>query len=951
VNRDLERPRDRARSEHSAALPEPMRRDVRLLGDILGEVIRDSAGPGLLADVEQLRRAVIEARRGERDAWDAPVTDPGPGGADAGLADPGGDEIAKLVASWSLDRAEQVARAFAVYFHLANLAEEHQRIRNLRERDSGHEPVRESLAAAVAEVGRDGGPGHLGELLAALRVHLVLTAHPTEARRRAVVAALRRISALLDALDDPRAGAAEAAETRRGLREQVDLLWRTSQLRVKAMDPIDEVRTVMTAFDETLFRVVPAVYRELDRAVASAGEERAMSPARALSPVRAFFRFGSWVGADRDGNPFVTAQVTRETATIQADHVLRALETATTRIGRALTLHAATTPPSAGLRRALSAASAAHPELLAEIAARSPQEPYRTYLLYAAQRLVATRQRHADLAYRGPDEFLADLRVVQESLAAAGAGQQAFGELQHLIWQAETFGFHLAGLEVRQHSEVHARALAELRAAGPPGLDDDAPPHGDPLYRRSAAGSPVDGGPWSPQTEEVLATFRAVAWVQDRFGVDACRRYVVSFTRSADDIAAVHELARYAMDGAPGPKLDVVPLFESAADLAHAPDVLTGMLALPEVAERVAASGGELEAMLGYSDSAKELGPASATLRLFDTQARLASWAAEHGVRLTLFHGRGGALGRGGGPAGRAVLAQAPGSVNGSFKVTEQGEVIFARYGQPVIAKRHLEQVSSAVLLASSARIAERNAAAAASYRDVADRIDEAARAAFRKLVEADGFADWFARISPLGEIGGLRIGSRPAKRGLIPAGDSGVAMDLADLRAIPWVFAWSQTRMNLPGWYGLGSGLAAIADADGAGVLRRAYREWPLFGVMLENAEMSLAKTDRLIGARYLALGGRDDLTALVLAEYDLTKHLVLTVTGHDRLLANRHVLSRAVALRDPYVDALSYLQLRALAALREADPAPGAEERERLERLLLLTVNGVAAGLQNTG
>ncbi len=685
--------------------------------------------------------------------------------------DPAGDEIAKLVGSWSLAAAEQVARAFTVYFHLANLAEEHQRIRILRERDTGREPVRESLAAAVAEVSRDDGPRHLAELLASLRVHLVLTAHPTEARRRAVVAALRRISGLLDILDDQRAGAADHAEARRGLREQIDLLWRTSQLRVKAMDPINEVRTVMTAFDETLFLVVPSVYRELDRALAeTALAETALAGTglaetelaetglaragggRGAPPVHAFLRFGSWVGADRDGNPFVTAQVTRETATIQADHILRALENATARIGRALTLHEATTPPSTGLRRALAAASAAHPELLAEITARSPQEPYRTYLLYAAQRLAATRARHADLAYPGPASYLADLRVVQESLVAAGAGKQASGELQHLIWQAETFGFHLAGLEVRQHSEVHARALAELRAAGPPGAEDGR-----------------DHGSWSAQTEEVLATFRAVAWVQDRFGIDACRRYVVSFTRSADDIAAVYELARYAMDGGPIPRLDVVPLFESAADLAQAPEVLTGMLALPDVAERVAANGRELEAMLGYSDSAKELGPASATLRLFDTQARLAEWAAARGVRLTLFHGRGGALGRGGGPAGRAVLAQAPGSVNGSFKVTEQGEVIFARYGQPAIAKRHLEQVSSAVLLASSARIGKRNAAAAASHRDMADRIDEAARAAFRRLVEEDGFADWFARISPLGEIGGLRIGSRPAKRGLNP--------------------------------------------------------------------------------------------------------------------------------------------------------------------------------------
>ena len=286
----------------------------------------------------------------------------------------------------------------------------------------------------------------------------------------------------------------------------------------------------------------------------------------------AFLRFGSWVGADRDGNPFVTAQVTRETATIQADHVLRALETATTRIGRALTLHAATTPPSAGLRRALAAAHAAHPELLAEIEARSPQEPYRTYLLFAAQRINATRVRHADLAYPGPAAFLADLRTVQQALADAGAAKQAHGELQNLVWQAETFGFHLAGLEVRQHSDVHARALAELRPAGPPGSEHSVGPSGA-----------APAAPLSAPTEEVLATFRAVAWVQDRYGVDACRRYVVSFTRSAADIAAVHELARYATAGGRPPVLDVVPLFESAADLANAPDVLTGMLALPEV--------------------------------------------------------------------------------------------------------------------------------------------------------------------------------------------------------------------------------------------------------------------------------------------------------------------------------------------------------------------------------
>ena len=686
------------------------------------------------------------------------------------------------------------------------------------------------------------------------------------------------------------------------------------------MDPIDEVRSVMAAFDETLFRVVPALYRSMDHAVA--GSDSGSVP----TEVPAFLRFGSWVGADRDGNPFVTARVTREAATIQADHVLRAFERATSRIGRSLTLYEATTPASPGLRRALDVAAAAHPELLAEISARSPQEPYRTYLLYTAARLEATRNRHADLAYSGPAEFIADLRLVQESLAAAGARQQAYGEVQHLIWQAETFGFHLAELEIRQHSAVHARVLAEVRAA----------PAGEPL---------------SAAAEEVLATLRVAAWIQRRFGPEACQRYVVSFTRSAEDIAAVYELAQRALPDGNAPVLDVVPLFESGEDLANAPRVLTEMLKLPPVAERLAANGRQLEAMLGYSDSAKELGPVSATLRLFDAQAELAAWAGAHDVRLTLFHGRGGALGRGGGPTGQAVLAQAPGSVADRFKVTEQGEVIFARYGRAVIAKRHLEQVTSAVLLASSPARTRSSSEVSLRFRRVADVIDEAARRTFRTLVESDGFAEWFARISPLEEIGGLRIGSRPARRGL-----SRSAVSLDDLRAIPWVFAWSQTRVNLPGWFGLGSGLAAVvesgADGDGPGLaeLRRAYAEWPLFNVLIDNAEMSLAKTDRLIAERYLALGGRDDLSARVLAEYDLTRRLVLAVTQHGRMLADRPVLARAVALRDPYVDALSHLQLRALAALRGPaadDPA----ERERLERLLLLTVNGVAAGLQNTG
>jgi phosphoenolpyruvate carboxylase len=884
-----------------------MRRDVRLLGEILGQVISEDAGHDLLADVEDLRRRVIAARHDEA-------------GPDAD------DDIAALVATWPLGRAEAVARAFTVYFHLANLAEENQRIRTLRERDAGGEPVRDSLAAAVTALRRMPiGASHQDALLGRLEVHPVLTAHPTEARRRAVTESLRRISTQLHVLDSPQPGATAHAEAVRRLREEIDLLWRTSALRSRAMQPLDEVRSGMAVFDDTLFRLAPAVYRALDRAIQ--GEASGAVPPRAP----AFLRFGSWIGADRDGNPFVTAAVTEQAARIQADHALRALENATTRIGRSLTIDAELTAgpamessgpagptAAAELAAALAVAADQHPALLADLGSHAPGEPFRTFLLYAAQRLLATRTGADDagLRYRSAAEFTADLRLAQRALVAAGATRQAFGELQHLIWQAETFGFHLAELEVRQHSAVHAKALRELRA----------------------------GGDVSPQTQEVLATFAAIAAIQRRHGPAAARRYVVSFTTSAADIAAVHELAELACQGH-APVLDIVPLFESGDDLASATAVLDGMIELEPVARRLAVTGRRLEVMLGYSDSAKELGMVSATLRLYDAQARLARWAKARDITLVLFHGRGGALGRGGGPAGRAVLAQAPGSVDGRFKVTEQGEVIFARYGHPAIGQRHLEQVTAAVLQASATALTEPGPAAAppGASGPVIAALEAGALGAYRALVTADGFAEWFAQLSPLAEIGGMRLGSRPARRGVAPPAG------LEDLRAIPWVFAWAQTRVNLPGWYGLGSGLAAaIATPGGLAAVRAAYQDWPLLQVLLDNAEMSLAKTNRRIAVRYLALGGNDRLAAQVLAEYDRTRELALLVTGHDRLLAGRPVLARAVSLRDPYVDALSHLQLRALAAVRASQDT---DDTAALERFLLLTVNGVAAGLQNTG
>jgi len=659
-------------------------------------------------------------------------------------------------------------------------------------------------------------------------------------------------------------------------------------------------------FDETLFTAVPHVYRRVDDALQGPG-------AGSRAPVvRPFVRVGTWVGGDRDGNPFVTASVTRKAAGIASEHVLRGLESATTRVGRTLTLDAATTPPSEAALALWRRLQEADPEAAADVAQRSPGEPHRRILLLLARRIAATRTRDADLAYRDPEELLTDLRTVQDSLIAAGAPRQAYGHLQQVIWQVETYGFHLAELEVRQHSAVHARVLAELEA----------------------------GEPLSETAEEVLEVFRAIARIQHRYGPRAAGRYVVSFTQSAEDLAAVHRLARAAVgaDGTP-PVLDVVPLFETFADLQAAPGILARIVEHPEFRARLDATGRRLEVMLGYSDSSKDVGPVAANLALYEAQQRIAQWAQDAGIELTLFHGRGGALGRGGGPANSAVLAQPPHSVDGRFKLTEQGEVIFARYGEPAIAMRHIDQVAAAVLLASSPSIEARNRTAAQQYADVAATMDAASRDRFFALVKAPGFASWFATVTPMEELGLLALGSRPARRGLS-------VESLEDLRAIPWVFAWTQARINLAGWFGLGTALEAVGDEPR---LRRAYEEWPLLRTLVDNVAMSLAKADERIARRYLALGERDDLARLVLEEMALTRSWVIRITGATELLANKPVLQRAVKLRSPYVDALSLLQLRALRGLRDAAQAPAPDPE--LQRLLLLSVSGVAAGLQNTG
>ncbi|GAB4086894.1 phosphoenolpyruvate carboxylase [Myceligenerans cantabricum] len=891
-----------ARGSAPHEIPDPLRDDVRLLGGLLGDILREAGGQELLDDVERLRELTIHAYGN---------------GHDGALA-----EAAELVDGFTLERAEQVARAFTCYFHLANLAEEFHRVRVLRTREakttSGPAVLEDTLPEAFAQLTEEVGREEALRRLDELEFRPVLTAHPTEARRRAISGTIRRIGNLLAERDAQHLGGVSLAENERRLLAEIDTMWRTSPIRQSKPSVLDEVKTIMGVFDAVLVDVFPDVYRRLDDWLLADDAGR-VAPA-----AQPFVRLGSWIGGDRDGNPNVTAEVTRKAATIASEHALTALERVAVEAGRRLTLDEVDTAPSAELTGLLQRQKQLSGELADKASAASPREPHRAAMLAVAERIAATRTRDADLAYTDAQELEQDLRVVQDSLVAAGAPRAAFGDLQRLMWQVQTFGFHLAELEIRQHSQVHAAALEEIREKGV---------HGD----------------LSERTTEVLDTFRALGAVQQRFGRQAARRYIVSFTQEPAHLAAVYELAALAFDSTDdAPVIDAIPLFETFADLQNSVDILESMLELPAVQKRLADNERRVEVMLGYSDSSKDVGPVSATLATDQAQSRIAEWAQRHDITLTLFHGRGGALGRGGGPANRAVLAQPPHSVDGRFKLTEQGEVILARYGDPTIAARHIEQVAAATLLASAPSVERRNAAAAAEFTELAARLDLASRTRFHELVKADGFPQWFAQVTPLEEVGMLPIGSRPAKRGLS-------VNSLDDLRAIPWVFSWSQARINLAGWYGLGTALRELGESDGGlDRLREARSRWPLFATLLDNVEMSLAKTDERIAEMYLALGDRDDLAQLVLHELRLTREWVLKISGNAYPLAGRRVLGRAVQVRSPYVDALSLLQVRALRGLRtgtDGDATVDGDYRGRLQHLLLLTVNGVSAGLQNTG
>ena len=869
----------RAASGEVGEVPAHLRRDVRLLSTILGHVLVETEGPELLEDVERLRRATIALRR-----------TPGLRRRRA---------VLKVVDSLDAHRAEQVARAFTCYFQLANLAEERHRVRELLARSHGPEPLEESVEAAIATLGA--GDEDVVQAIRNLDVVPVLTAHPTEARRRTTLETLWRIGELLARSDDPNLVPSAREDLERRLYEEITALWRTDPIRSHRPQPLDEVRAVMALFDQTIFRVLPTLYREIDRAAAPGTGDR--PPVFEQVPVR----WGSWVGGDRDGNPDVNADVTRRAARVASEHVLMGLEAATRRIARALSVADRDVPPSRELVRSIDRDAKALPRVAAELRSKLPGMAHRLKLGLCAHRLGATRTR-ADAAYDGPEEFLEDLRTVQRSLEAAGARRLAYGEVQHLVWQVEAFGFHLAELEVREHALVVSAAAAEWRRK------PEQP---------------------SRALQEVLATFETMHEVQLANGPAACRRFVLSFTREASDVKNVYGLARAAVRDRRF-ELDVVPLFETRDDLGRIVEVCDAIVDLPVVGRRLERSGNVFEVMLGYSDSAKGVGVLAANVALYRAQVELVAWAERRGIALRMFHGRGGALGRGGGPTNRAVLGQPAGSVAGRFKVTEQGEVAFSRYGEPSLARRHLEQVVHAVLVASTASHEAEARECWEAFGPLARTMADASETVWRKLVERDGFVEFFERVTPIHEIEGMKIGSRPARRRQ--------TRSLDDVRAIPWVFAWGQSRINLSGWYGVGSGLEAVAEGpDGLRRLREMHRRWPFFSSFLENVQLSLAKADRQVAQLYLEAAGDAAIEADVMEEFDRTLDLLLRVTEQEVLLGHRPVLRRAIDLRNPYVDALSFLQLRFLPDARSGDEQAG--------RVVAVTVGGVAAGLQNTG
>ncbi|MBM3258399.1 MAG: phosphoenolpyruvate carboxylase [Candidatus Sericytochromatia bacterium] len=924
----------------------PLREDIRFLGDCLGAILTEQGGAALFALEEELRQGFK--------AWRA---DP----AATGL----GEQLRSTIAALDTETAAGVLRAFTLYFQLVNLAEQHHRIRRLRERENraGREPSPGSLDAAVARLASQGvAAGAIRELLGTLRIEPVLTAHPTEALRRTVLEHLGTLADLLDIRDGHAPGTPDRQHADARIAAIIEGMWQTDEVHQRAPTVQDEVRNGLYYVEGILFDAVPAVLATLEECLARhyPGE---------TFVVPAFLQVGTWIGGDRDGNPNVTPEATWQ-ALLAAHRGMLQRHAATAdalSIALSQSIHWVRIHPA--LQDALEADARRWPERTADARERNPLEPYRQRLALVRHRLAATRSRwpeawqDADRAPAGTDGYASaaalatELDVLDLSLRSHRSDRIANDGLR--IWrrQVATFGFHGARMDLRQHAGLHEQALdAVLRrigidSAGWTAADRTAWLGSELTNRRPLV--PRDLAPYDFQTRETLETFRMAAAARRVFGPEALGSFVLSMTTGPADVLTALLLLReggllqWGEDGACLATMAVVPLFETIADLERAPGVLRELLELPTYRAHLRALGDVQEIMLGYSDSNKDGGIMASSWSLYRAQQALLEVAREAGIRLRLFHGRGGSVGRGGGPSHLAILAQPPGTVGGELKLTEQGEVISHKYGREPLARRSLELVTSAVL--ESSLCAPPSGARDPAWEATAADLSRRAHAAYRAVThDAPGLADLLARATPLDLLGGLRLGSRPARRQ--------PGRDLSALRAIPWVFAWTQNRMILPGWLGLGSALAGWRADHGPQAtdhLRRMAREFPFFRTLLSNVEMTLAKADMAIASRYVAdLAGTDaKATALWLAlqaEYHLTVGEVLLVLDQTSLLEHAPTLRQSIAARNPYVDPLNHLQIALLARWRTGGDAPAPAA---LLDALKLSVSGIAAGLRNTG
>ena len=944
------------KTTHTAAADKnrPLVEDIRLLGRILGDVIREQEGKEAFELVERVRQLSVGYRL-KRDAQ-------------AGRA------LDRLLKNLSGDQTVSVIRAFSYFSHLANIAEDRHQVR-LREAQAQQGDLQQGSLALTFErlAAADIRAADIVRTLAHAHISPVLTAHPTEVQRKSILDAERAIAELVEQRDHLRT-LRERAENEALIRARVTQLWQTRMLRNTKLTVADEIENALSYYQATFLRQIPRMYRDIETALPG-------------HPIASFFRMGNWIGGDRDGNPFVTAATLETALARQSETVLRFYLTEVHQLGGELSI-SATLAPIAPAMRALADASPDHNP-------HREDEPYRRVLVGMYARLAATLHeltgtealRHAvppQNPYRSAQDFLAHLQVIEASLNAHHAEALAAPRLRPLMRAVQVFGFHLATVDLRQSSDKHEAVLAELMRVAKiepdySALDEAARRvlllkllnDARPLRVRAAAYSELAIGE--------LAIFEAALEMRRRYGPDALRHCIISHTEQASDLLEVlllmkeTGLMRGTLDDSAVADLIVVPLFETIGDLRNAEPIMRAFYALPGITElvkrsKVGADGqtrAEQDIMLGYSDSNKDGGSFTSSWELYLAEIALvelfAGLGRDHGITLRLFHGRGGTVGRGGGPSYQAILAQPPGTVNGQIRLTEQGEVIASKYAHPEIGRRNLETLVAATLEATllpahaGGKKASRHGAPK-SFLDAAAAISDASYAAYRKLVyETPGFTEYFFSATPIREIAGLNIGSRPAAR----PKDGKATNAIEDLRAIPWGFSWGQCRVALPGWCGFGSAIDVFLTRDAAtraerlALLQRMHRQWPFFQTLLSNLDMVIAKSDLGIAARYVELvedkklGKR--IFGLIQAEWKLTNDALTLITGHTDRLASNPSLARSIQHRFPYLDPLNHLQvelMRRHRQRREGDPC-----NERMQRGIHISINGVAAGLRNTG